>query len=95
MPSIRIGKFRLSIVNEGKPTYQYSYNGQYQVESLGLRARDEKIYELQRKGLTQEEIGKKVGLGQARVSTILNKKFNVRYRNNKKSQIELEFPELL
>lgn len=77
MPSIKIGNFRLSIINESKPINKYTYNSVTQAEPPGLRARDEKIYELHLKGLTQKEIGKKVGIGQVRVSRILRKKFGV------------------
>ena len=78
MPSIKIGNFRLSIMNESKPTYKYMYNGNYQFAPPGLVARDARIHELHLKGATQKEIAKKVGIGQARVSIILIKKFNVK-----------------
>ena len=91
MPSIKIGSFRLSIINESKPTNKYTYNSITQAEPPGLRARDEKIYELHLKGLTQKEIGKKVGITQVRVGRILIKKFKV-YKN-KPSDIRLETTE--
>ena len=78
MPSIKIGNFRLSIMNESKSIYKYMHNGKYQLASPGLLARNEKIYELHLKGATQAEIAKKVGLGQGRVSSILIEKFNVK-----------------
>ena len=78
MPSIKIGNFRLSIMNESKPTYKYMHNGKYQSASPGLLARNAKIHELHLKGATQAEIAKKVGIGQARVSSILIEKFNVK-----------------
>ena len=83
MPSIKIGNFRLSIINESKPTSKYSYNGKHQFAPPGLQARNEKIYELHLKGMSQVDIAKTVGLGQARVSTILLGKFNVRARPKK------------
>ena len=39
------------------------------------RERDKKIYQLYLKGLSQQAIGREVGLAQARVSIILRKKF--------------------
>jgi len=78
MPSIKIGNFRLSIINESKPTNKYTYHSRTQLEPPGLRARDEKIYELHLKGLTQKKIGNKVGIGQVRVGKILRKKFKIK-----------------
>lgn len=77
MPSIKIGNFRLSVVNESKLHYKYTYNGKYQNPPPKLIARNEEIYKLYLKGWTQAAIAQKVGIGQARVSTILKTKYGI------------------
>ena len=89
MPSIKIGNFRLSIINESKSINKYTYNSitqaaqAAQAESLELEMRNEKIYELHLKGLKQIEIAEEVGIKQARVSVILRKKFGIVSKDRK------------
>ena len=70
MPSIKIGNFRLSIVDESKHGHKYSRYHKNPAPPEQI-ARNQLIFKLWEEGRTQQYIASKLGLQQARVSRIL------------------------
>ena len=78
MISVRIGKYRLFVMNESSFIHSASIQRFYWKDkgSSAVRARDKKISNLYTKqGLTQQEIAQEVNISQVRVSRILRTKF--------------------